>query len=282
MSGLKNVFILSTAYSGSTMLGNALNSHTQMVYIGELSRANQNFQKFKLDHIAASCMYCQIKQTQCPIFSEQFYLSKKYLNLKDQYSFISKKAKKSIIVDGSKHPQWLRIALQASAVKTPKVIILARNPSAYLVSCMQRGIQPLWLEANAWRDVYFDAIRTCSQHSIPFIVIRFEDLLANKKQTLEIICDFLNVKFQPKMLEFTKPLHAIGGNPAAYEKVEGLKTLKKISENFSQKEFDINPSRIQKIKTSKPQLAEISQIIFQTPMLLDIANQLGYKKLDIF
>lgn len=274
----QNIFILGTAYCGSTLLGRALNNHSKVGYIGEFSRYEPNYNAYGLDHRSASCMHCKILQTDCPVFDNKFLSSAQKSKSAKTYDLLRTKLKKPILVDGSKHPAWLRIVQSQTPKSGIKAIILSRSPVDYLRSCYNRNINPLWPEANAWRDVYYDALRTCSQLNISYLTVRYEVFTEKPKQTLERICDFVGIEYNKSMLTKAGPLHAIGGNPGAYVGALGAGKLQNAVDAQGQSEIDINPAHLKSknTKLSKAKLAELQQVAWQTPMLVDVANLLGY------
>ncbi len=285
MSLEQSVFILGTAYSGSTLLGRALNSHSQVGYIGELSRAKGYFKKYHLDKEAGECLDCIIAGNKCEIFNRSLIKSTNALESIDVHKALSEKIDKPIIVDGSKHVEWLRIATQKNVVqKNIKVIILARSPVAYIRSCKDRQIGPIWVEANAWRDTYYDALRTVAQLNLPHIIVQFEEFLDKPKQTMQQICRLLGINFETSMLA-NEPtaLHAIGGNPSAYKISASKSTLVKMHKKLGQVKFDVNPQNLYKNKAKpiKPD-KEATGAVFMTPDLINVANLIGYRRSHLF
>ena len=283
-----DVYIVAKAYSGSTILGRDLNNHSKVFYAGELGRVSDYRKKYDYYQYDAECMNCLINGTSCKIFSSDNLkkIGKKHPRQANQ--FLRNITKKPIIVDGSKYVNWLNINCEdPKYLENTRVIILVKSPIEYLYSCSVRGVEPIWAEANAWRDTYIDAIRTVNRLGLSNIIVRFDDYQRDPQKVLKHICSYLGVDYQPSMLKSSNnPLHAIGGNPGAYESIVGKKLLKEHATNSEQKLFDINPNRInrtlKKTKISKKQRDDYLQILCDTPMLLDIANILGFSKKDIF
>jgi hypothetical protein len=283
-----DVYIVAKAYSGSTILGRDLNSHSKIFYTGELGRIPQYRKKYNYYEYDAGCMNCFIKGTNCKIFSENnlVKLGKKHPRLANEY--LRRITKKPIIVDGSKYVDWLNINCEDQKyLESTRVIILVKSPIEYLYSCAVRGVGPIWQEANAWRDTYFDAIRTVNWLGLSSMVVKFDEYIRSPQTILKQICSYTGVDYQPSMLKSSNnPLHSIGGNPGAYEGIVGKRLLQQKAQNFDQKLFDINPNRVgsklKKTKITKQQREDYMQILCDTPMLLDVANILGFGKKDIF
>lgn len=271
-----NGFIVGTSYTGSTLLGAALNVHSDIAYVGELARIPAYQEKYGHYEYTGSCMQCFIDGDDCALFADAELARLGQRTPAQSLDAIRKKTTKSIVIDGSKYVDWLRI-VQADSSVEPRVIILAKSPVEYLKSCQSRGIEPLWAEANAWRDTYVDVLRTTSRLGIPSLVVRYMDYVDRPEQVLRRICGFMGVRFEKRMLEpQSRPLHAIGGNPGAYLNKASKKLILQKAKEVGQKEFDINPLRLQTKLFSKLRHKDFRQIAFETPGLVDIASQLGY------
>lgn len=280
----QHVFILSTAYSGSTLLGSMLNAHSQIGYVGELSRMSSYYKKYHLDHEEGGCTECLIASKDCKILDDKLCKDTQNISILDTHKALSNELDKQVIVDGSKHVEWLRIATPATRDNANiKAIILARNPVDYIQSCKDRGINQIWAEANAWRDTYYDALRTTSQLNVPSIVIQFEQFMAKPQHTLMQICKLLGVVYEPMMIAKTKqPLHAIGGNPGAYKTSANQNMLSRLHKKLGQGLFDINPTSLKRNKRSTKIDAEVTGAAFMTPGLVDMANLMGYRRSQLF
>lgn len=281
-----NVFFLGKAFSGSTILGSFLNKHPKICYIGELDRLPGNTDYNPLHYGPEVCIRCALKQSSCRLFSKTTVSKISNGNPIQAIEFIRRKVNKPIIVDGSKNVDWLRIALSnqnPEVVNSSKVIILVKNPASFLYSCNDRGTGQLWEEANAWRDLYVDAIRTTNQLGVAALLVRVEDFESNKELVLKRVCSFLNVPFTNNMFSPDNDMHSIGGNGRAALTSLDKKSQKKILSEIELRDFGINPKKVKKnkiIQVKKSIDINLLETVFMTPGLLDIASQLGYKFSD--
>lgn len=56
-----------------------------------------------------------------------------------------------------------------------------------------------------------------------WLMVRYEDLVATPSDTLQRVCTFLGVEFEPEMLAYrSRPSVAIGGNRMRYERTEHI------------------------------------------------------------
>ena len=113
MEQRKNLFILGTPFSGSTLLGNALNQIPSFFNIGEINRL-PTFWQFKHleekepDIYTDVCMPCSITGKHCPIWTREFIMELGQLPISlIVHDVIANRVNKPIIIDNSKDPNWL-------------------------------------------------------------------------------------------------------------------------------------------------------------------------------
>jgi len=288
MKSIQNLdcYIVGTSYTGSTILGSALNCHSQIAYIGELARIPDYQKAYTRYKYTAGCMQCLIEGNDCSLFSSKKLALLGTKTPSESIAYLRKQIRKPIVVDGSKYVDWLRISCKNhKRIQDVRVVILVKSPQDYLKSCLARDIEPLWAEANAWRDTYFDAIRTVNRLGLSSLVVRYEDYMRDPERVLQQICSYMGVSFEKQMLEpHNTKLHAIGGNPGAYVESIDKKVFSQRANTLGQKEFDINPVRLKSKLFTKLQKSrqgqKVRQIAFETPGLIDVATQLGYTYKD--
>lgn len=214
MPETKDVFILGTAYCGSTLLGNALNAHSQIAYAGEVSR----LPAYGIGEAEHVCPLCASQGRPCPVWSPALIAEFQSRGPGDAFEVYRESVGgMPVVVDGSKHTEWFRKVLAAGPrPRTPFVLITARSPFSFLDSCRRREGYSPWLAANIWRDTMFDIFRTVALHNVPHLIVRYEDFALDPQASLSRVCDFLSLDFEAGMLEFwNEPLHALGGNAGA-------------------------------------------------------------------
>lgn len=282
----QNILLIGTPYSGSTALGRDLNLLKDIYYAGELSRLPQLRAKYGHYNYDAECMACYLSGVKCPVFNSKNNAKICAYGPAHALNTLRKLSGQQVVVDSSKYVDWLNIYEAENNKKViTKVLIVVKNPLHYLQSCDVRGIGQLWQEANAWRDTYFDAYRAINRFGIPSMIVRNEDYKKGKSILLKRVTDFLNLENTVE----TKPHHAVGGNAGAYKEDLGKKILKKKfieigDKKLAQEKLALNPNIVSRvgnldILTSRKKY-KYSEILHNTPMLLDIANLLGYQAKD--
>lgn len=80
-----------------------------------------------------------------------------------------------------------------------RFMVLVRDVRDNIVSKQNRQLNwnqnPAFL-AHLWQDTYAQ----CTHLKKPFLTLKYEDFVQNPRQTLMTICEFINVEFQPEML----------------------------------------------------------------------------------
>ncbi len=274
----QSIVLVGTAYSGSTILGMALNSaKNNATYIGELSRSHGLFEKYQLDREPGVCSACQIEQKNCPIYTDNLFQKFGNKTPTEIHKYLIKHLKTKTVIDASKHIAWVRLLAQETPTEKIKVIITVKNPKNYVQSCLDRGTDTAWQAANAWRDTYIDILRTLNRLGIAYYVVRNESYIANTEQTMKGVWNFLH--FQPTKYSQEKQVHAIGGNPAARITEVGNRNILETAKRLGQQLFDLNPQKASPL--SKQKISYDTQVLFDTPGLNDLANLLGYEVKDI-
>lgn len=210
----KDVFILGTAYCGSTLLGNALNGHSQIAYAGEVSRLPE----FGVGEVEELCPVCASQGRPCTLWTRDFIRQIQANGPGMVFdSYRQAAGGTPVVVDGSKHTNWFRkVMAEGPRPRNPFVLIAVRTPFSFLDSARRRSGYDAWTAANIWRDTMFDILRTVAIHNVPHLIVRYEELATNPAASLGRVCDFLSLDFEEGMLEFwKKPLHSIGGNAGA-------------------------------------------------------------------
>lgn len=222
-----NVYIASTSFSGSTLLGHALNAHSEVFHAGEMGRLTPD----KVDEVLPTfteCMLCAMKGEPCPIWTPETRDQLKRGAYRNRFQTVRDRVEKPIIVDGTKVLGALTNTLNDSQTELFKVILLTRHPGAFIRS-VRRNTSPkspkvqAFKSAYTWYSVYQHAINLCLLHGTPFLLLRYEDLCLDPHRSLRRVCDFLGIEFEPRMLEYwSEPCHSIGGNPTSYKWFEGF------------------------------------------------------------
>jgi hypothetical protein len=137
--------------------------------------------------------------------------------IEEVYRALSDRLNDRLLVDKTPtyafHSHWLARAEEIA--EKPKYIYLSRHPNGVMRSFVQRRFHKLFskgwplYDANPWR--FAEKIWTaCNQNIAEFLSgvdsgrrhwIRYEDLLADTRKTTQELCDFLEIPFDPAVLD---------------------------------------------------------------------------------
>ena len=240
-SNYQVVYILGSGHSGSTLLDLLLGTHPQILSCGELLSVWQYLSGDK--RVCA----CGLPVVKCSFWKEvltcvqgrEVYLARSDFDLPSWRKFVLFRRKKrdhfataygnvnrklfdciaavsekAFIVDSSKQAQRL-FFLENSKMIDLKVIHLVRDGRAVMNSFLRKYGSSYW-----WRGIY----RWASPNLVGLLLRRqfgaqrwlnvsYEELATKTERTIQKICCFLDITYDPVMLNFKGRIaHNIGGN----------------------------------------------------------------------
>ncbi|MDJ0553312.1 MAG: sulfotransferase [Microcoleaceae cyanobacterium MO_207.B10] len=250
----KVLFILGTAYCGSTLLSLILDSHPQCFTVGELSNLpelnkkdklddfwNHQFSQKELHNLSLGLSNARISPA-IPLKVEKFFREIFNDDIFRPYSIIASKTPADIIVDSTKTIYWISSMLQLKELNKQfdvYLLHLVRDGRAVLNSYLKKRrnmnvkkIGELWLKRVTNNEVFFDNFSTGNK-----ILVRYEKLATQPQATTQQICNFLGIEFMPEMLSYWKYEHNIisgnRGTRASINKYQNSTEDNQISTNSS-------------------------------------------------
>lgn len=211
----RRAYFVGTAFSGSTVFGQALGAHENVVYLGEVDRLVQFAASVWPEQPEPACHHCEQLGQECPRWTAQRIARSRDLHVGELMPFFEEEFGGAVMVDGSKHPHWLRAVLADPPVDPERTVafLTVRSPFAFTDSYRNRTGCPTWQAANVWRDVYYDGLRMLGAARLPFLVVRYEEFAADPQAVLRPACALLGIQYQPQMPHFQQlASHDIGGN----------------------------------------------------------------------
>jgi hypothetical protein len=288
----RQAFLVGTPFCGSTVFGQALGVHGSMSYLGEVDRAVRFGPSVWAENPDPACHYCTLNDLPCPIWTEERLRTARSLPHGKLLSFFGEEFGGAAVIDGSKHPHWLRTVLadQPADPGSMAVFLTARSPFAFCDSYRFRTGCGIWEAANVWRDVYYDSQRMVNRAGLPHLVVRYEDFALDPEPVLRSACALLGVEYEPQMRFFQgQPGHDIGGNYSAravtreageFSREEfrkrlpdGLAPFMEAAESYWGKPFGGWVDD----KWQRNMTEDDIEFVLQTPGLVDVANLLGYE-----
>lgn len=295
----RHAYFLGTNFSGSTVLGQALGAHRDVTYLGEVDRLVHFPLTFFPDEPEATCHHCELAGQPCSVWTPDRVAVARRTRYGDLMAYFQAELGSPVLVDGSKHPNWLRYTLaeQPAEVERTVAFVTVRSPFGFCDSYRSRTGCQMWEAANIWRDVYYDAVRMLNQAGLPSMVVRYERFALEPEPVLRHACALLGIDYAPEMRYFrSQPSHDLGGNHGVYAvardesgAVSGIRA-RGVAATPSAGSAEPAGSREQAEAQGitpfggwvdekwqrRLTAGEVEQVL-QTPGLTDVANLLGYE-----
>ena len=238
----KVVFILGIGRSGSTMLDLMMGSHSQGFSLGEISKLPQIYRhnptpeafcpasSFWSDHFSEA----DAKQLALGLSGRRLHpaiplrLERGFRELIGRdaifnpYTLLLDRIRKTLLVDSSKYPDWVERRLDAREFRKGPlqayVIHAVRDGRAVLNSYL-RAYPEMTAESVSQR--WLTNLNKCEQlyATLPTdrrLQVQYEALATDPVNMMRKVCAFLEVPFEPEMLEYWKhDHHYIAGSRSA-------------------------------------------------------------------
>ncbi len=132
---------------------------------------------------------------------------------------------KRVIVDSTKH--YVRAtALYLAQPEKTRVVVLVRDGRGVFYSGLKRGFNRDY-SIRAWYNHYRRALQLLDKH-VPKthqILVHYEDIVTNTEQAISNLCEFLDIEYEPDMLNFKAVIHhnVNGNNDMKFSSVAELR-----------------------------------------------------------
>lgn len=275
--GEQNVFIASLPRSGSTLLGMILNQHNQCFNIGE----SFYWAKINPEHTICSCgkQACSVLKNVYQIIKDDNNILKISQTIFDIDSILQndnriqrdqiaqrfhrdiadsctgfdnladifrKEIRKNIIIDTSSN---IILALNLVKLKKWKIIILVRDPrgviSSLKMAATRHGRE---IPRDLWCNYVVDFINRVDdmRNMKNVIILRYEDLCTSSNVVLDKLCKFLNISYDPKILQFRQDKgHILMANRMRFGVNEDIIEDSSWKTNLSKEEINVISSNIE-------------------------------------
>ncbi|MCB9592633.1 MAG: sulfotransferase [Sandaracinaceae bacterium] len=201
------VAIGGAGHSGSTLLGLVLGSHGDVFYAGEAKKSLFIGDEKK----PLRKRVCKMCGPDCEVWS-RFTVPPE----PDLYEQLSRLTGRSVVVDSTKKPEWIRErrAEVDAGGGAHKIVYLVRDGRA-VVNSRVRKYPELAPEVHVdqWIAQIQETDALVAERPDAAIQIRYEELATEPEATVRRVCEFLEVAFEPSMLAYESvPHHPLGGN----------------------------------------------------------------------
>lgn len=219
MSALNNrinqkvCFIGGTGHSGSTLLGILLGNHSQSFFCGEGNKS----QYIDQENAPSRKRFCKFCGPNCPIWGNLDLNSER-----DLYEHLAQRihqvfsTRKTLMIDSTSKADWIR--QQSSRLQQEGVscsfIFLQRDGRAVVNSYRRKyPNRPLEEIIQSWIAKIEAAQQLFNDFSGPKTILHYEELASNPSKVLPLLCSFLDISYEPQILNPINPeYHLLGGN----------------------------------------------------------------------
>jgi hypothetical protein len=278
----KILFILGTAHCGSTLLSLILDSSEQCFTVGELSNLPTIYKKEQSSTQNHDFWHSQFSETEknklilglsnarispmIPLKIEKSIREMFNDKIFRPYSLIQSKTSAEIIVDSTKTIYWISNMLQLKELKQEYDVFLlhlVRDGRAVLNSYLRKRkkmtveqFSNLWLQRVRDNEQFFQNFNRGKK-----IQLAYEELATNPYSTTQKVCDFLNIKFVPDLINYWKYEHyMLSGNRGTKSLVETYKSSSQSSPK-NQQDLSIKLDLSWKSDLTEERLAQFYSMI---------------------
>lgn len=244
---MKIIFIAGSGHCGSTLLDLILDSHSQVVGVGELSNfekinrctCNREFNNCEL--WGQVLRYINLKNLKVRRSKKNFLLNKKEVSVKNSdelddlknidgwlkinektYNKVLETSDSKIVVDSSKSADRAEILGKSENIE-PIIVHLVRDGKAVTWSYMRKYNKLLpfmwkWFVSNIKTEI------VKRRNNFKYVFVRYEDLVKKPEQVIKRILTETGLEYEPEMLNFRNfTHHEIGGNRMRLRKSSKIK-----------------------------------------------------------
>ncbi len=201
------VAVAGAGHSGSTLLGLVLGTHPRAFYAGEAKKTLYIGDERK----PLRKRVCKICGPDCAVWS-RFDVPPE----PDLYEQLARLTGRSVIIDSTKAPDWIRARrAELDEVGVPhRILFLTRDGRAVVNSRVRKYPERDPVEVvDHWLGQIGAARALVEERPAHALEVRYEELATRPEPTVRRVCAFLELAFEPSMLDYAShPHHPLGGN----------------------------------------------------------------------
>ena len=196
MARFSSVFVLGVAHCGSTLLGRLLDSHPDLLCVGELLRLGEAIEKGLPCSCGASLEQCELWGARLESLASQ--TGRDWRGFEPgTFARLGAELGAATVVDLSKTLVWRRGRRWKSA--GDGYVLLLRDPRGIMAATVRAGgdLAGALAKHVKWKK---RLQRFCARRGERVIRVRYEDLCLHPRRELERLVEFLGVAFADEML----------------------------------------------------------------------------------
>jgi len=167
----------------------------------------QNYLSIFANLILSTHKYPGLHRFACP------ELHRRRARICSLHSAIRQVSQKSLLIDSSKSVHRFRL-LHSLKPNSSRAIFLTRDGRAIAASRLRKNVGTVpQITRKWWLTNQFTIIMMRTLPRSAYIHVRYEELCNEPEQTVQRICDYIGVPYEPEMLDFrSHERHILGGN----------------------------------------------------------------------
>jgi len=271
---MNTIFIIGQHRTGSTLLKNMLDAHSQIDMAFDEMNLFEPFRNNTLDKYLGKTKLTpaefiemlrkkKIYGTFWREFEKSGISNKELLNLLGRFELLDEtkvltavlqllKEKNNCKISGIKYPVHFRkVSYLLKDFPGSKIIFLTRNPKAIVASKIndpatkqRKGKSKLYgFLIHYFTLLYFcfefnSSIKTYFQNKAHLYLVTYEDLVKNQQQTIQHICNFCGIEFEENMLKVSGKESSYNKNSSQALHNKSLQKYKEVLSPFDRKLID--------------------------------------------
>ena len=289
-AGAFDVYLVGSPYSGSTFLGNLLAANLDAAYVGETAHLPGFVDRYNLFAQPLGCLKCHGEHEVCPVWTNDLIKAAESGGPTGSMGVFRRAWGLPVVIDGSKWPAWLRLAMQDRPEEAPPVlvVIVVRSPLSFAVSATAATGAPTWEVVQWWRDIYLDTLRSANRLRLPTLVLRNEDVRRHPEAAVRAVAHVVGQPFSGTKTESAPP-HSLGGNlwvhlgysDQTWRLYESLGLPHQDQKRWSSADWTMAAQQGSVFEMARPktesEALKVVQAVLDCPGLADLANSLGYE-----
>lgn len=214
---MRLLFVMSTNYAGSTLLGLVAAGHPRVAFLGEPATLLRRDRDGGFRH-QRFCSICRDDGSRCPVWTKERISSvredpDRVYDLANE-GLSAAIGERDILVDASKDMAWMDAGTRR--VEHVACVHITKPVESFVASVLNRneGRGRLDFISADWVIRNEEIRRYCVEKSVPYLHVRYTDLASNSEYVVSRLCGFLGLEPVAAQSEFwLNTHHYIKGNP---------------------------------------------------------------------
>jgi hypothetical protein len=209
------VYVMSTNFAGSTVLGLVVGSHRNGMFLGEPSMIVRCDGLGRWMHNKFCAICGDDWHNRCPVW-KPVLVAQVRESQERVYDLLAAESRQArFFVDASKNLEWLDVGIRSGRVDAA-VVHISKGVQRYAASVLTRPKHPRLIESIGlgWARANKEIRSHAARNGLRYLHIRYEEFVNNCHEVLNQLGAFIGFEPEPAQIEFwSHSHHYIKGNP---------------------------------------------------------------------